>query len=122
MIAVKDIGEMEAAVTALLHDMGIPAHVKGYHYLRSAAVMTASDPGLTGAVTKEIYPAIASADNSTPESVERAMRYAVNAAWKNGNRDVMCFLMGAGSYEDMKKPTNSQFIAAVADRARVGSQ
>lgn len=109
-------------VTNLMHQMGIPAHVRGYQYIRDAILMVVDEMGLLGAVTKELYPAIAERYNTTPSRVERAIRHAIELAWDRGNIDLMNKFFGYTINVERGKPTNSEFIAMVADRLRVGTK
>lgn len=109
--------DYEAAVTALLHKIGIPAHFKGYNYLRDAVLMLLQDESLVGgSLTKELYPRLAERYNTTPGGVEAAIRNAVIAAWEHGNREFLNELTGSASKG--KFPTNSLIIAKLADQMR----
>lgn len=110
---------MEAAVTNIMHDVGVPAHVKGYNFLREAILMVIKDMNLLGGITKELYPTIAEKYNSTPSRVERAMRHAIEIAWDRGNANEIIRLFGYTVDIERGKPTNSEFVAIVADRLRV---
>jgi two-component system response regulator (stage 0 sporulation protein A) len=100
--------------------MGVPAHIKGYQYLRDAILLVISEINLLGAVTKELYPMIAEKYNTTPSRVERAIRHAIELAWNRGNVELMSRYFGYTINLDKGKPTNSEFIAMVADRLRIG--
>ncbi|MDD2555373.1 MAG: sporulation transcription factor Spo0A [Syntrophaceticus sp.] len=113
---------LDVEVTNLMHQMGIPAHVRGYQYIRDAILMVIDEMGLLGAVTKELYPAIAEKYNTTPSRVERAIRHAIELAWDRGNIDLINKYFGYTIDVDRGKPTNSEFIAMVADRLRVGAK
>lgn len=110
---------MEAAVTNIMHDVGVPAHVKGYNFLREAILMVIKDMNLLGGITKELYPTIAEKYRSTPSRVERAMRHAIELAWDRGNTNEINRLFGYTIDIERGKPTNSEFVAIVADRLRV---
>ncbi|MEG6615918.1 sporulation transcription factor Spo0A [Peptococcaceae bacterium 1198_IL3148] len=110
---------LDVAVTNIIHEMGVPAHIKGYHYLRDAILMVIDDVGLLGAVTKELYPMIAQKYNTTPSRVERAIRHAIELAWDRGNIEMMTKFFGYTINLDRGKPTNSEFIAMVADKLRI---
>lgn len=110
---------LEVEVTRMIHQMGVPAHVKGYQYLRDAIVSVVQDVSLLGAVTKELYPMIAVKYNTTPSRVERAIRHAIELAWDRGNIDFMNRFFGYTINVDRGKPTNSEFIAMVADKLRM---
>ncbi|HZK85434.1 MAG TPA: sporulation transcription factor Spo0A [Desulfosporosinus sp.] len=109
----------EVEVTRMIHQMGVPAHVKGYQYLRDAIVNVLLDVTLLGAVTKELYPMIAVKYNTTPSRVERAIRHAIELAWDRGNVDFMNRYFGYTINVDRGKPTNSEFVAMVADKLRM---
>jgi len=110
---------LEVEVTKMIHQMGVPAHVKGYQYLRDAIVNVVSDVSLLGAVTKELYPMIAAKYQTTPSRVERAIRHAIELAWDRGNVDFMNRFFGYTINVDRGKPTNSEFVAMVADKLRM---
>ena len=97
----------------------MPAHIKGYHYLRDAIKMAVDDMDLLGAVTKELYPAIAKKNNTTPSRVERAIRHAIEVAWNRGRLETIDSLFGYTIQNDKGKPTNSEFIAIIADKLRL---
>ena len=110
---------LEVEVTKMIHQMGVPAHVKGYQYLRDAIVNVVSDVSLLGAVTKELYPMIATKYQTTPSRVERAIRHAIELAWDRGNVEFMNRFFGYTINVDRGKPTNSEFVAMVADKLRM---
>jgi len=110
---------LDIAVTNIIHEMGVPAHIKGYHYLRDAILMVISEINLLGAVTKELYPMIAQKYNTTPSRVERAIRHAIELAWDRGNVEMMTKFFGYTINLERGKPTNSEFIAMVADKLRI---
>ena len=110
---------LEAKITNIIHEIGVPAHIKGYHYLRDAIAMVVEDIGLLGAVTKELYPRIAEKHNTTPSRVERAIRHAIEVAWTRGRIDTIENIFGYTIDTDKGKPTNSEFIAMVADKLRL---
>ncbi|AHF07366.1 sporulation transcription factor Spo0A [Desulfitobacterium metallireducens] len=112
---------LEVEVTRMIHQMGVPAHVKGYQYLRDAIVSVVQDVSLLGAVTKELYPMIAEKYATTASRVERAIRYAIELAWDRGNIDFMNRFFGYTINVDRGKPTNSEFIAMVADKLRMAN-
>lgn len=112
---------LEVEVTRMIHQMGVPAHVKGYQYLRDSIVSVVQDVSLLGAVTKELYPMIADKYNTTPSRVERAIRHAIELAWDRGNIDFMNRFFGYTINVDRGKPTNSEFIAMVADKLRMAN-
>lgn len=110
---------LEARITNIIHEIGVPAHIKGYHYLRDAITMVVEDIGLLSAVTKELYPRIAEKHNTTPSRVERAIRHAIEVAWTRGRMDTIENIFGYTIDTDKGKPTNSEFIAMVADKLRL---
>ena len=110
---------LEIDITNIIHEIGVPAHIKGYHYLRDAIIMVVEDIELLGAVTKELYPAIAKANNTTPSRVERAIRHAIEVAWNRGKLETINALFGYTVQNDKGKPTNSEFIAIIADKLRI---
>ena len=115
----KDRGQ-DAKVTAMMHELGIPAHIKGYHYLRDAIVMVVDRVDLLSKITKELYPTIAQKYLTTPSRVERAIRHAIEVAWDRGNMDFIQRVFGHTISQEKGKPTKSEFIAMVADRLRLG--
>ncbi len=115
----KTLKSSEVEVTKMIQQMGVPAHVKGYQYLRDAIVSVIKEVSLLGAVTKELYPMIAKKYNTTPSRVERAIRHAIELAWDRGNIEFMNKFFGYTINVDRGKPTNSEFIAMVADKLRM---
>lgn len=113
---------LDVAVTNIIHEMGVPAHIKGYHYLRDAILMVIDEVNLLGAVTKELYPMIAKKFHTTPSRVERAIRHAIELAWDRGNVDMMTKFFGYTINLERGKPTNSEFIAMIADKLRIESK
>lgn len=107
-------------VTTAIHQMRIPAHIKGFRYLRDAVIMAVKEINLVDSVTKEIYATLAERYITTPTSVERAMRHAISIAWEKGNLETMSYFFGAHAHLERDKPTNSEFIAQVADKFRKG--
>lgn len=121
--AEKFCGErLEVAVTNIIHEVGIPAHIKGYHYVREAIVMAVNDLDSINAITKILYPSIAKKFSTTPSRVERAIRHAIETAWSRGDVDVLNKLFGYTVSNDKGKPTNSEFIAMIADRLHLHLQ
>ncbi len=106
-------------VTNMIHQIGVPAHIRGYIYLRDAIVMVVNDIEILGAVTKQLYPTIATKYDTTPSRVERAIRHAIEVAWNRGNVDMLSRLFGNTINSNRGKPTNSEFIAMIADRLRM---
>lgn len=109
-------------VTTMMHQLGIPAHVKGYQYIRDAILMVIEDVSLLGAVTKELYPAIAKKYNTAPSRVERGIRHAIELAWERGHMETLKRIFGYSMNIERQKPTNSEFIALLADKLRVMSK
>ena len=107
---------LEVAVTNIIHEVGIPAHIKGYHYVREAIMMAVEDLESLNAITKILYPGIAKKFSTTPSRVERAIRHAIETAWSRGDVDVLNKIFGYTVSNDKGKPTNSEFIAMIADR------
>jgi len=112
----------DVEVTKVIHQMGIPAHVKGYQYLRDAIIFVIADNSLMGAVTKELYPLVADKHNTTASRVERAIRHSIELAWDRGNVEMMNRFFGYTINMEKGKPTNSEFIAMVADKLRIGEK
>jgi two-component system response regulator (stage 0 sporulation protein A) len=112
-----DIDEkrMEHAVSRLMIDMGIPVHLQGFHYMRTAVMIAAGDMGVVGSVTKLLYPEIARRYNTTNGKVERAIRNAIEISWERGNRHTFEMLFGYCLESGQGRPTNSEYIAAIAD-------
>ena len=110
---------MEVAITNLIHEIGVPAHIKGYQYIRRAILLCIEDMDLISAVTKELYPAIAKEFATTSSRVERAIRHAIEVAWNRGNLDTINSLFGYTVSMGKGKPTNSEFIALLSDRIRL---
>ncbi|SHF59347.1 sporulation transcription factor Spo0A [Ornithinibacillus halophilus] len=111
--------DLEASITNIIHEIGVPAHIKGYMYLREAITMVYHDIELLGSITKVLYPDIAKKYNTTSSRVERAIRHAIEVAWSRGNIDSISALFGYTVSISKAKPTNSEFIAMVADRLRL---
>ena len=110
---------LENDVTQMLHEIGIPAHIKGYQYLRDAIMISVQDQEMLTSVTKILYPTIAKKNNTTPSRVERAIRHAIEVAWSRGKVDTLDYLFGYTVSTGKGKPTNSEFIALIADRIRL---
>ena len=103
-------------VTEILHQIGVPAHIKGYHYLSDSILMAVEDPELINAVTKQLYPSVAKRYNTTSSRVERAIRHAIEVAWDRGDVDVLNSYFGYTIHNTRGKPTNSEFIAMISDK------
>jgi two-component system response regulator (stage 0 sporulation protein A) len=116
---IQNNGNIEAEITNIIHEIGVPAHIKGYLYLREAISMVIDNVELLSAVTKELYPNIAKIFNTTPSRVERAIRHAIEVAWSRGKVDTINQLFGYTVHNTKGKPTNSEFIAMVADKLRL---
>ncbi len=116
------VRNLDIEVTRVIQQMGVPAHVKGYQYVRDAIILVVEEMNLLGAVTKELYPLIAEKYNTTASRVERAIRHAIELAWDRGNVDMMNKFFGYTVNMERGKPTNSEFIAMVADRLRIGEK
>ena len=110
---------LDASITNIIHEIGVPAHIKGYLYLREAIAMVYNDVELLGSITKVLYPDIAKKYNTTASRVERAIRHAIEVAWSRGNLESISSLFGHTVSMSKAKPTNSEFIAMVADRLRL---
>lgn len=103
-------------VTEILHQIGVPAHIKGYHYLRDSIIMAVEDPDIINAVTKQLYPNVAKQYGTTSSRVERAIRHAIEVAWDRGDVDVLNSYFGYTIHNTRGKPTNSEFIAMISDK------
>ena len=112
-------GNMENDVTCIIHDIGIPAHIKGYQYLRDAIIMAVNDSDIINSITKILYPDIAKKYQTTPSRVERAIRHAIEVAWNRGNTDTLNSMFGYTINTGKGKPTNSEFIALISDKLRL---
>ena len=110
---------LETRVTDMIHEIGIPAHIKGYHYLRDAIIMAVDDMDVLNAITKVLYPTIAKMHQTTASRVERAIRHAIEVAWSRGKLDTLDDLFGYTVSNGKGKPTNSEFIALIADTIRL---
>lgn len=111
--------DLEIEVTNMIHDIGVPAHIKGYQYLREAIMMVIKDNDTINAITKQLYPDIASTYKTTPSRVERAIRHAIEVAWGRGKLDTLQNVFGYTVSMGKGKPTNSEFIAMIADKLRL---
>ena len=110
---------LEALVTNVIHEVGVPAHIKGYQYLREAIMMVVNDIDVINQITKSLYPRIANKFSTTPSRVERAIRHAIEVAWGRGQQDVVENIFGYTISAAKGKPTNSEFIAMIADKLRL---
>ena len=116
---VKANCNMELEVTEILHQIGVPAHIKGYHYLRDSIIMSVENPDIINAVTKQLYPSVAKRFSTTSSRVERAIRHAIEVAWDRGDVDVLNSYFGYTIHNGRGKPTNSEFIAMISDKLRL---
>ena len=114
-----DDKNLQVNVTHILHELGVPSHIKGYHYLREGIKLLYNNPELIGGITKELYPSIAKKFSSTDTRVERSIRHAIEVSWNRGNWDLMQELFGYSVDIDKAKPTNSEFIVTIADNLRM---
>lgn len=110
---------LETDVTNIIHEIGVPAHIKGYQYLRDAIIMSVKDMDMLNSITKVLYPTIAKMHQTTPSRVERAIRHAIEVAWSRGKMDTIDELFGYTVSNGKGKPTNSEFIALIADKIRL---
>ena len=111
--------DLEHDVTDMIHEIGVPAHIKGYQYLREAIMMSVEEPAMISSITKILYPTIAKRFQTTPSRVERAIRHAIEVAWDRGDVDVLNSYFGYTIHNGRGKPTNSEFIAMIADKLRL---
>lgn len=112
----KPVKEMTKEISRLLHDLGMPSHIKGYQYIRDSIELMYNNPNVLGGITKEVYPFIADKYNTTPSRVERAIRHAIEVSWTRGDYDLMEEIFGHSVDFDRAKPTNSEFLATIADK------
>ncbi len=115
----KDSNDLQVTVSEIMHQIGVPAHIKGYQYLREAIVLTINDSDLMSSVTKVLYPTVAKRYGTTSSRVERAIRHAIEVAWDRGDVDVLSSYFGYTIQSDRGKPTNSEFIAMISDKLRL---
>ncbi len=116
----RNIAEnLENDITDMIHEVGVPAHIKGYQYLRDAIMMVIEDQDMLNSITKILYPTIAKKNQTTPSRVERAIRHAIEVAWSRGNMDIINSLFSYTVSTGKGKPTNSEFIALIADKIRL---
>ena len=108
--------KLRRQVTDILHQIGVPAHIKGYHYLRDSIIMAVENPGIINAITKQLYPNVAKQYGTTSSRVERAIRHAIEVAWDRGDVDVLNSFFGYTIHNTRGKPTNSEFIAMISDK------
>ena len=110
---------LENDVTEIIHEIGVPAHIKGYQYLREAIVLSINDREMMSSVTKVLYPTVAKMYSTTASRVERAIRHAIEVAWDRGDVDVLSSYFGYTIQSSRGKPTNSEFIAMISDKLRL---
>lgn len=110
---------LESRVTDIIHEIGVPAHIKGYQYLRDAIIMSVNDIEMLNSITKILYPTIAKKYQTTASRVERAIRHAIEVSWNRGKMDTIDALFGYTINNGKGKPTNSEFIALIADKIRL---
>ena len=110
---------LQINVTKILHELGIPSHIKGYQYIREGIILLYNNPDMVGAITKELYPSIADSFETTVSRVERAIRHAIEVSWNRGNWDLMEEIFGHSVDIDKAKPTNSEFIVTISDKLRL---
>ncbi len=111
--------QLEMMITEIIHQIGVPAHIKGYHYLREAIILSVKNSDIVNSVTKLLYPTVAKTHNTTASRVERAIRHAIEVAWDRGDIDVLNSYFGYTIQNDRGKPTNSEFIAMISDKLRL---
>lgn len=116
--AVKDC-ELERYITDIMLDVGVPAHLKGYHYLRDAILLSGRDMEVVSSVTKLLYPTVAKRFKTTNQKVERAIRNAIEVSWERGNTETFEKMFGYSAQEGRTRPTNSEYIARIADMIRL---
>ena len=115
----NDKAGIEALVTGIIHEIGVPAHIKGYQYLREAIIIAVNDMDVINAITKVLYPQVAKTFQTTPSRVERAIRHAIEVAWDRGDLDTLQRFFGYTVSNTKGKPTNSEFIALIADKLQL---
>ena len=115
----KNLDNLETQITKLIHEVGVPAHIKGYQYLREAIILAVKDMTIINSITKGLYPTLARKFKTTPSRVERAIRHAIEVAWTRGKMDINNEMFGNTISATKGKPTNSEFIAMIADKLRL---
>lgn len=118
-VSQTEIPDVEAQVTRIIHQIGVPAHIKGYQYLRTAIIMAINDSDIINSVTKVLYPSVAKKYQTTTSRVERAIRHAIEVAWDRGDIDTLNSYFGYTIQQGRGKPTNSEFIAMISDNLRL---
>ena len=115
----RNSNSIETMVTGIIHEIGVPAHIKGYQYLREAIIIAVNDMDVINAITKVLYPQVAKTFQTTPSRVERAIRHAIEVAWDRGDLDTLQRFFGYTVSNTKGKPTNSEFIALIADKLQL---
>ena len=110
---------MERAVTTIMHEIGVPAHIKGYSYIREAILLVLEDGDIINSITKQLYPSVARIYSTSPSRVERAIRHAIEVAWDRGDTETINKIFGFTINQAKGKPTNSEFIAMISDKLRL---
>lgn len=116
LLNVTDKEDLEVFISKIFQNIGIPCNLKGYHYLRSAILLSIEDPNMMNSITKKLYPSLANQYQTTPSRVERAIRHAIEKAWSSGNKEYLDSIFGYTVSPDKGKTTNSEFIAMFVDR------
>ena len=111
--------DLELMVTEIIHQIGVPAHIKGYHYVRESIILSVKSPEMINSVTKLLYPTVAKRFDTTASRVERAIRHAIEVAWDRGDVDTLNSYFGYTIHNGRGKPTNSEFVAMIADKLRL---
>lgn len=118
----ENYNNIKLKLTRLLHELGVPSHIKGYEYIREGIIVLYNDPSIIGGITKELYPDIANKYDTSVSRVERAIRHAIEVSWNRGNLDLMEEIFGHSVDIDRAKPTNSEFIVTLADKLKLEHQ
>ena len=121
-ISAKSHSNLKVRLTKLLHELGVPSHIKGYEYIREGIIKLYENPNIIGGITKELYPDIADKFDTSVSRVERAIRHAIEVSWNRGNLDLMEEIFGHSVDIDRAKPTNSEFIVTLADKLKLEYQ
>jgi two-component system response regulator (stage 0 sporulation protein A) len=116
---IRSRSDLEMMISEIMHQVGVPAHIKGYQYLREAIILSIEDTEMISSVTKVLYPTVAKTFKTTPSRVERAIRHAIEVAWDRGDVDVLNSYFGYTIQNQRGKPTNSEFIAMISDKLRL---
>lgn len=121
-VIINNERNIKISLTKLLHELGVPSHIKGYQYIREGIIILYNNPSIIGGITKELYPEIADKYKTTVSRVERAIRHAIEVSWNRGNLDFMDEVFGHSVDYDKAKPTNSEFLVTVADKLKLEHQ